>query len=542
MQKSNAPTKLTVAFASGSGAGPVNTVPLTPGATPGTASYQTGFTSVNMEPIASGGVPPFGADFNGVFKAATTAQIWQQSGYMYAYDSAFASNANIGGYPSGSVLMMGSGNGLWINKTDNNTHSPDTTGSVGWVGLPAAGAYALTTTGGTKTPDPSLLGVTTILVSGALTSNATIVLPLTAGARWIIQNNTTGSYTLTVQGATGAGVAITQGSALTVFTDGTSYFAASSNLSGAYLPINGTAVAATKLATARAFSVTGLATATGVNFDGTGNVVLNVIALDVPTALGYTPANDASVVHIAGTETITGAKTYATGVSFGTGVASSATDLSRHIALYGTVFGFNVTASNLNYVAAGSHTFYSGSTQVGKISNTGVFTAASAAFTGTLSAGATTLSGTLNGTSAAFTGALSAGATTITGLLTCTTFNGTSSDRRLKRNIRKADPRPLHRSIPYVSFERIADGSRGRGAIAQKVQKFDPVYVGTFEIGGKKRLSIDQAGMAYEQAMWAGDEVDRLTQRVAKLERALDSAKIEPRKRGFCRRVLEAIW
>ena len=81
MQKSNAPTKLTVAFASGTGAGPVNTVPLTPGATPGTASYQTGFTSVNMEPIASGGVPPFGADFNGILKAATTAQIWQQSGY-----------------------------------------------------------------------------------------------------------------------------------------------------------------------------------------------------------------------------------------------------------------------------------------------------------------------------------------------------------------------------------------------------------------------------------------------------------------------------
>jgi hypothetical protein len=109
MQKSNAPTKLTVAFASGTGAGPVNTVPLTPGATPGTASYQTGFTSVNMEPIASGGVPPFGADFNGVFQAATTAQIWQQSGYMWPFDSGFAGNANIGGYPAGSVLLMGNG-------------------------------------------------------------------------------------------------------------------------------------------------------------------------------------------------------------------------------------------------------------------------------------------------------------------------------------------------------------------------------------------------------------------------------------------------
>src|SRR5690348_17782155 len=87
MQKSNAPTKFTVAFASGTGAGPVNTVPLTPGATPGTASYQTGFTSVNMEPIASGGVPPFGADFNGIIQNATKAQIWQQAGYMWPFDS-----------------------------------------------------------------------------------------------------------------------------------------------------------------------------------------------------------------------------------------------------------------------------------------------------------------------------------------------------------------------------------------------------------------------------------------------------------------------
>src|SRR6185437_4170884 len=327
MQKSNAPTKLTVAFASGTGAGPVNNVPLTPGATPGTASYQTGFTAVNMEPIASGGVPPFGADFNGVFQAATTAQIWQQSGYMYSFDSGFASNANIGGYPAGSVLLMGNGKGFWLNQTDNNTASPDTTGSAGWLGLPAVGAYTIATTGGTTTPDPSVLGVTTLLVSGALTSNATIVLPLIAGSRWIIANNTTGSFTLTVQGATGAGVAITQGSALTVFTDGTAYYAASANLSGAYLPIDGTAVAATKLATARAFQITGLATAASINFDGTGNVIFNVTALNVAGALGYTPANDGAVVHIAGSETINGPKTFASAL-FATNSAISSGSLS----------------------------------------------------------------------------------------------------------------------------------------------------------------------------------------------------------------------
>jgi hypothetical protein len=92
-----------------------------------------------MEPIASGGIPPFGADFNGLHKAATMAQIWQQSGYVYSFDSSFAGNANIGGYPAGSMLLMGSGKGLWINQTDNNSQSPDATGSSGWLGIPAAG-------------------------------------------------------------------------------------------------------------------------------------------------------------------------------------------------------------------------------------------------------------------------------------------------------------------------------------------------------------------------------------------------------------------
>src|SRR5690348_9644114 len=356
MQKSNAPTKFTVAFASGTGAGPVNTVPLTPGATPGAASYQTGFTSVNMEPIASGGVPPFGADFNGIIQNATKAQIWQQAGFTWTFDSAFSGNANIGGYPAQSVLMMGSGNGLWINKTDNNTTNPDAAGTSGWLGLPAVGAYTISTTGGTTTPSPSVLGVTTLLVAGALTSNATIVLPLTAGSRWIVANNTTGSYTLTVQGSSGAGVSITQGSALTVFTDGTAYYAASANISGAYLPIDGTAVAATKLATARAFSITGLATASGVNFDGTGNVALNVTALNVPSALGYTPANDALVMHLAGTETATGAKGFTGGINFGSQTDSSNSSVANHIALYGTTVGFGITSARLNYNRSEEHT------------------------------------------------------------------------------------------------------------------------------------------------------------------------------------------
>jgi len=526
MQKSNAPTKLTVAFASGTGAGPVNTVPLTPGATPGTASYQTGFTSVNMEPIASGGIPPFGADFNGLFQAQTTAQIWQQSGYMWPFDSTFASNANINGYPAGSVLAMGSGKGFWINQTDNNTTNPDATGSSGWIGLPAGGTNTINTTGGTVVANPSVLGVTTLYVSGALTSNATVVLPLTAGAHWIIRNFTTGNFSVTVQGSSGIGVSIPQQSSYLVFTEGVNYYAISSPMSGAYLPIDGTAVAATKLATARTFSITGFATAAGISFDGTGNVTFNVTALNVAGALGYTPANDASVVHIAGAETITGAKTFSNQI---VNSASGSNTNPANMAFVGTgSFGGGMGFKSGAYGAAVFLTAGSGGGVLNFAtgSNTSIASDATLDWLGNFST----------------TGGITANTGTFSGTLTCATMNATSSDRRLKRNIRKVDPRPLHRNVKFVSYTMKDSGWCGLGSIAQNAKRYAPEHVGTFDKDGKTYYSLNYAGMAYEQAMWAGQEVDRLTKRIAKLERALERAKIEPRKRGFVRRLLEAIW
>lgn len=62
------------------------------------------------------------------------------------------------------------------------------------------------------------------------------------------------------------------------------------------------------------------------------------------------------------------------GLDFGTSVASSPTDLTRHIALYTAQYGFTVTASNLNYVSSHSHSFYSGANLRGKLDNAGNWT------------------------------------------------------------------------------------------------------------------------------------------------------------------------
>jgi len=60
-----------------------------------------------------------------------------------------------------------------------------------------------------------------LLLTGVLTGNRTIQVPLTAGAFWYVYNNTTGSYTVTVQGSSGTGITITQTCHALVWADGT---------------------------------------------------------------------------------------------------------------------------------------------------------------------------------------------------------------------------------------------------------------------------------------------------------------------------------
>jgi hypothetical protein len=58
-------------------------------------------------------------------------------------------------------------------------------------------------------------------------------------------------------------------------------------------------------------------------------------------------------------------------VSFGSTLASSTTDLSKHIALWGTSYGFSVTGGRMNIVA-GTAVFVSGGTDVATITTTGI--------------------------------------------------------------------------------------------------------------------------------------------------------------------------
>lgn len=86
-----------------------------------------------------------------------------------------------------------------------------------------AGATDVTLTaleGGTVTL-PGGNGIVTL--TGAITANINVVLPLTKGAQATFYNNTTGAFTVTLKSATGTGYTITQGKKARAYCDGTNW-------------------------------------------------------------------------------------------------------------------------------------------------------------------------------------------------------------------------------------------------------------------------------------------------------------------------------
>lgn len=129
MQANNAPAKIPLPFAN---SGTKNTIPTASqiAVTPGAASLTDGFPPLTRTPIAAGGVPPFGADMNGILFEISANTQWENAGGFYPYDATFSTA--IGGYPKGAVLAKVANNGLWMSTVDNNTSNPDT-GGAGWV-------------------------------------------------------------------------------------------------------------------------------------------------------------------------------------------------------------------------------------------------------------------------------------------------------------------------------------------------------------------------------------------------------------------------
>ncbi len=138
MKISDLPALVPVPFASNADAQYVDVVPLNP-SVPGRASMEGGFPPVNFIPLASGGIPPFGQDMNGILLLVTQWARWQGSGGPVGYSSAFS--AAVGGYPAGAAVSAASGLGWWVSKVDDNTSNPDS-GGADWALVSIDQVYA----------------------------------------------------------------------------------------------------------------------------------------------------------------------------------------------------------------------------------------------------------------------------------------------------------------------------------------------------------------------------------------------------------------
>lgn len=105
------------------------------------ATWRDGFPSLTMIPLAAGGIPPRGQDFNGVLKAISEHTVYQGGGGQYKWDDAYV--AAKGGYPKGAVLQSDDEASAYISlvngNTDNFNADPGVIGST-WV--PYAGEAA----------------------------------------------------------------------------------------------------------------------------------------------------------------------------------------------------------------------------------------------------------------------------------------------------------------------------------------------------------------------------------------------------------------
>jgi len=297
VQSSNYPSQITLPFANNAGIGYINTIPTASqiGVTAGAASYNDGFPPLTMIPKASGGTPPFGQDMNGVLNAITKAMRWNQAGGAYPYNSTFASDSNVSGYPVGAKVLSSTGTNFWLNTVENNTSNPDS-GGAGWVSVDAMTIAAITLTSSNVTLTADQAGKEIIILSGVMTTNLNLIFPATVN-KWLVVNNCTGAYTVTLKTASGTGTTIYSGgsgSCQIIYSNGVNIYAVAGNYALPWLiapatsPEHAIRVSQSGHGQCR-LSVTSTTVLTLTPYNGR-NLIINDTPVSIPTA-GVTLSN-----------------------------------------------------------------------------------------------------------------------------------------------------------------------------------------------------------------------------------------------------------
>lgn len=113
-------------------------VPSQIGITPGAASFNDGFPPQTMISLVSGGIPPSGLDFNGIFYLISAYCSWLQGGGWFQYDADFVTLNT--GYGVGAILQSAvDPSQFFYNTLADNPNDPDSV-TTGWVSYSPIGA------------------------------------------------------------------------------------------------------------------------------------------------------------------------------------------------------------------------------------------------------------------------------------------------------------------------------------------------------------------------------------------------------------------
>lgn len=149
------PVKVPIPWGTSAPGGQITTPipqPSQQGIAPGRASWTDGFPPLTFSPIAAGGIPPSGADFNGVFNQMSQWIRWYNAGAPIFHDPTF--QTAIGGYPKGAIVAHATDVGCyWISEGNNNVSTPGQAGAT-WLNSCKAprGRTFLTPTPGLENP------------------------------------------------------------------------------------------------------------------------------------------------------------------------------------------------------------------------------------------------------------------------------------------------------------------------------------------------------------------------------------------------------
>jgi hypothetical protein len=100
------------------------------------------------------------------------------------------------------------------------------------------------------------------------------------------------------------------------------------------------------------------------------------------------------------------------------------------------------------------------------------------------------------------------------------------SDKRLKKHIKKIDPRPLWRELNFKEWDwkNPKDGGHDVGVIAQDVQAVAPEYVDFFNPHGRRNvMGVDKVALSMELAFAAGNVADDAIEAVDDLKSQLNA-------------------